>query len=77
MQIRVLILQVPRKSVVLGKDAGFGPDIVYHDNLMLSNFTRMQEIHRNWQELFPSESNASLTVLEVLTSLQREEDTSM
>jgi hypothetical protein len=54
MQIRVLILQVPRKLVVLGKDAGLGPDIVYHDHLMLSNFTRMQEIHRNWQDLFPS-----------------------
>ena len=55
----MLIIQVPRKPVVLGKDAGFGPDIVYHDNLMLKNFTRMQEIHMNWQELFPSELNAS------------------
>ncbi|KAL2060781.1 hypothetical protein VTL71DRAFT_9423 [Oculimacula yallundae] len=44
---------LPRKSVILGNTAGFGPDIAYNDPLMLTNATRMKEIHRNWQQLFP------------------------
>ncbi|KAK3373049.1 hypothetical protein B0T24DRAFT_678531 [Lasiosphaeria ovina] len=44
---------VPRKPVILGNTAGFGPDIVYNDHEMLWNKTRMKQIHRNWQQLFP------------------------
>ncbi|KAH8811326.1 hypothetical protein F5884DRAFT_781778 [Xylogone sp. PMI_703] len=44
---------LPRKSVIIGNTAGFGPDIVYNDIEMMRNATRMKEIHRNWQQLFP------------------------
>ncbi|KAL1983819.1 hypothetical protein VTN96DRAFT_9905 [Rasamsonia emersonii] len=45
---------LPRKKVVFGNTAGFGPEITYHDTEMMRNATRMKEIHRNWQQLFPT-----------------------
>lgn len=47
---------LPRKEVILGNAAGFGPPIEYNNQAMLSNRTEMARIHRNWQQLFPSES---------------------
>ncbi|KAJ5972474.1 uncharacterized protein N7479_002392 [Penicillium vulpinum] len=44
---------LPRKPVIFGNTAGFGPDIPYNDPEMLRNSTRMREIHRNWHTLFP------------------------
>lgn len=46
---------VPEKRVMFGNVAGFGPDLVYADNEMLRNATRLREVHENWQALFPSE----------------------
>jgi hypothetical protein len=46
---------LPRKEVILGNAAGFGPPIEYNNQEMLSNRTEMARIHRNWQQLFPSE----------------------
>lgn len=46
---------MPRKEVILGNAAGFGPPIEYNNQAMLSNRTEMAKIHRNWQQLFPSE----------------------
>ncbi|GAB7351650.1 hypothetical protein MBLNU459_g2254t2 [Dothideomycetes sp. NU459] len=43
---------VPRKDVLLGNTAGFGPDLVYNNHEMLWNATEMKHIHRNWQQLF-------------------------
>lgn len=51
-----LHILVPRKPVIFGNTAGLGPEIDYHDPEMLVNKTRMREIHRNWQVLFPRES---------------------
>lgn len=48
---------LPRKSVILGNTAGFGPDITYNNHEMLWNETEMNRIHRNWQQLFPSKSS--------------------
>ena len=45
---------LPRKEVILGNAAGFGPPIEYNNQEMLSNRTEMARIHRNWQQLFPS-----------------------
>ncbi|KAF2719733.1 hypothetical protein K431DRAFT_295722 [Polychaeton citri CBS 116435] len=45
---------LPRKSVVLGNTAGFGPDVDYNNHEMLWNATEMSHIHQNWQKLFPS-----------------------
>jgi hypothetical protein len=46
---------LPRKEVIMGNAAGFGPQIEYNNIAMLSNRTEMARIHRNWQQLFPSE----------------------
>jgi hypothetical protein len=51
----VLIRIVPNKKVKFGNAAGSGPDLVYADNEMLWNATRLREVHENWQALFPSE----------------------
>jgi hypothetical protein len=48
---------LPRKEVIMGNAAGFGPPIEYNNIEMLSNRTEMARIHRNWQQLFPSELN--------------------
>jgi hypothetical protein len=45
---------VPRKDVIFGNTAGFGPDLVYNSHEMLWNATELKHIHRNWQQLFPS-----------------------
>jgi len=47
---------VPKKVVTFGKDAGFGPDLVYADFEMLRNATHNREVHENWQALYPSQS---------------------
>ncbi|KAJ4289891.1 hypothetical protein N0V90_011224 [Kalmusia sp. IMI 367209] len=44
---------LPRKEVILGNAAGFGPPIEYNNQEMLQNRTEMARIHRNWQQLFP------------------------
>ena len=44
-----------RKEVILGNAAGLGPALEYNNQDMLSNRTEMARIHRNWQQLFPSE----------------------
>ncbi|KAJ5202333.1 hypothetical protein N7449_004412 [Penicillium cf. viridicatum] len=44
---------LPRRDVIFGNTAGFGPDLDYDDPEMLRNATRMREIHRNWHSLFP------------------------
>lgn len=46
---------LPRKDVILGNAAHLGPDIEYNNQEMLWNKTEMNHIHRNWQQLFPSE----------------------
>jgi hypothetical protein len=51
---------LPRKEVILGNAAGFGPQIEYNNQAMLSNRTEMARIHRNWQQLFPSAFNQTL-----------------
>jgi hypothetical protein len=59
----------PRKNVILGNAAHLGPDVEYNNQKMLWNKTEMNHIHRNWQQLFPSEcltpqSASSLTITE-------------
>ncbi|KXH63425.1 hypothetical protein CNYM01_12901 [Colletotrichum nymphaeae SA-01] len=44
---------IPQKVVTFGNTAGFGPDLVYAHRQMLLNATRMQEVHENWQQLYP------------------------
>lgn len=51
----IIFTIVPRKPVIFGNTAGFGPDIDYQDPQMLLNATRMREIHKNWHNLFPRE----------------------
>lgn len=53
---------LPRKEVILGNAAGFGPPIEYNNQAMLSNRTEMARIHRNWQQLFPSERELIVAV---------------
>ncbi|KAK2010905.1 hypothetical protein LZ32DRAFT_534992, partial [Colletotrichum eremochloae] len=55
---------VPQKVVTFGNAAGLGPDLVYADRQMLLNATRMQEIHENWQQLYPSKSTDYLVCLQ-------------
>ena len=50
-----LTTKVPSKKVIFGNAADIGPDLVYADNEMLRNATRLREVHENWQALFPSE----------------------
>lgn len=49
-----MCLVVPEKIVTFGNAAGMGPDLVYADPEMFINATRNNEIHENWQALFPS-----------------------
>lgn len=50
---------LPRKDVILGNTAGFGPEVTYNNHEMLWNKTEMQKVHRNWQQLFPSAHDSS------------------
>jgi hypothetical protein len=54
-EVSHLTRPVPTKKVMFGNAAGIGPKLVYADNEMLRNATRLREVHENWQALFPSE----------------------
>ncbi|KAF2097215.1 hypothetical protein NA57DRAFT_77469 [Rhizodiscina lignyota] len=43
-----------RKAIVeFGDDAHLGPDLVYADEDMFSNYTHLTELYNNWQKLYP------------------------